>query len=579
MKKAKVLSLVLCLILVCSFIFTACDNKPTETATVTPTDTATETETATDTATETETGEPKEVEKPKEINATVLYFFGDATDNASQKLAFKNYVSREYGINFYFNTPARDTYIETINLQAVSGDLTGIVYLFTGYEMIAWAQEGIILSLDEYLKDNETWINIVPEDWKELYTWDGKVWGIPKGADGTPSYFIRTMRGDWLDAVGKSKPETITAFYDVVRAFTYDDPDGNSLNDTWGFCSRNVWLMQDIFQAHDARLNHVADVLPIWNPNEDIWEDSVIKPEMADATAFLRKCYSEGLVHPELFTMSSTDVRNLVSNGLAGSCYYWDTWMISWENAVKKHTADGYMIGIGAISHTITTKINQWGKDIGAPYVLMANTEQPKEVINWFVTLLWGTPESFFTFKYGIPQADKNAKEGFFLDGKTVYLLYNQLNADTSTVQAGATSQVTAGHPDYALDVGSFGFTSAYNSGDATWDSNQVTVSAANLKRRYDVLNEYNDGRLYLLAESMKEPDNIEFTSVKSEWATAGLKYVSDTMVEGISHEVALKAYLTVVMAFNPQVTLDTMNAKLGKTSQQDYNAIWSSMN
>jgi len=355
MKKAKVFSLVLCLILVWSLLFTACD-KPTETATVTPTDTATETETVTETETETE--EPKEVEKPKEIHATVLYYYGDATDNASQKLAFKNYVTREYGINFYFHTPARDTYIETINLQAVSGDLTGIVYLFTGYEMIAWAQEGIILSLDEYLKDNECWINIISEEWKELYTWDGKVWGIPKGDDGSPSYFIRTMRGDWLDTIGKSKPETITAFYDVVRAFTYDDPDGNNLNDTWGFCSRNVWLMQDMFQAHDARLNHVADVLPIWNPNADIWEDSVIKPEMATATAFLRKCYSEGLVHPELFTMSSTDVRNLVSNGFAGSCYYWDTWLISWENAVKKHTNDAYMVGIGAITNTINTKIN-----------------------------------------------------------------------------------------------------------------------------------------------------------------------------------------------------------------------------
>ena len=573
MKKAKVLSLVLCLVLVCSLVFTACDNKPTETATEQPTETATET------ATETQTEEPKEVEKPARIDMTTLYYFGDATDNAAQKFAFKNYVSRTYGIEFYLNTPARDTYIETINLQAVSGDLTGLVYLFTGYEMIAWAQEGIILALDEFLKDNETWINVIPEDWKELYTWDGQVWGIPKGADGTPSYFIRTMRGDWLEAVGMSKPETIDTFYEVVKAFTYNDPDKNGQNDTWGFCSRNVWLMQDMFQAHDARLNHVADVIPIWNPNKDIWEDSVIKPEMVEAVTFLRKCYSEGLVHPELFSMSSTNVRNLVSNGQAGSCYYWDTWLISWENAVKKNVTNAYMVGIGAISKTITTKINQYGKDMGAPNVLMANTAQPKEVINWYVTLMWGSPETFFTFKYGIPQADKNGKEGYYLDGKTVYLLYYQLNTETDTVVGGATPGLTNGHPDYALDVGSFGYVSAYNSGKPSWDADQVNISSANLRRRYDILNEYNDGRLYLLAESMKEPDNIEFTSVKGEWATAGLKYVSDCMVEGIAPAEALKAYLTVVMAFNPQLTLDTMNAKLGKTSEQNYAAIWSTMN
>jgi ABC-type glycerol-3-phosphate transport system substrate-binding protein len=500
MKKVKVLSLVLCLILVCSLVFTACDKKPTETTTQKPTETVTTTVTETQVVEE----EPKEVEKPRRMDMTVLYYYGDATDNAAQKLAFKLYVSRTYGIDMNFHTPARDQYIETINLQAVSGDLTGLVYLFTGYEMIAWAQEGLILALDEFLKDNETWNTIISEDWKELYTWDGHVWGIPKGSDGDPSYFIRTMRGDWLDAVGMKKPETIDTFYEVVKAFTYNDPDGNGENDTWGFCSRNVWLMQDMFQAHDARINHVADVLPIWNPNKDIWEDSVLKPEMAETVTFLRKCYVEGLVHPELFSMSSTNVRNLVSNGYAGSCYYWDTWLISWENAVKEHTSTAYMVGIGAISKNITTKINQWGGNAGggAPYCLMANTEQPKEFINWFVTLLWGSPESFFTFRYGIPQADKNGKEGFYLDGKTVYLLYNQYNPDTDTVTNVGTPNITDGHPSYALDVGSFGYTSAYNSGKPDWDSNQVNVGAANLKRRYDILNEYNDGRLYILPEA-----------------------------------------------------------------------------
>ncbi|HQJ92708.1 MAG TPA: hypothetical protein PLI71_07475, partial [Clostridia bacterium] len=123
MKKVKVLSLVLCLILVCSLVFTACDKKPTETTTQKPTETVTTTATETQVVEE----EPKEVEKPRRMDMTVLYYYGDATDNASQKLAFKLYVSRTYGIDMNFHTPARDQYIETINLQAVSGDLTGLV--------------------------------------------------------------------------------------------------------------------------------------------------------------------------------------------------------------------------------------------------------------------------------------------------------------------------------------------------------------------------------------------------------------------------------------------------------------------
>ncbi|MBP7344267.1 MAG: hypothetical protein WC554_15165 [Clostridia bacterium] len=124
---------------------------------------------------------------------------------------------------------------------------------------------------------------------------------------------------------------------------------------------------------------------------------------------------------------------------------------------------------------------------------------------------------------------------------KTVCLLYYQLNTETDTVATGATPAISNGYPDCALDVGSFGYVSAYNSGKATGDTDQVTIQSANIKRRYEILNEYNAGRLYLLTESMKEPDNVEFTSVKGEWATAGLKYVSDCMVEGVDMKMHSK--------------------------------------
>ena len=582
MKKIKVLSLILVLLLVSSFIFAACDNKPVDpTETQTETQKPTETQTETTKPTETQTEEPpKGVEKPDRLDITCLYYFGDTTENLDMKKEFKDYVTDKYGIDFRFHSPARDTYIETINLQLVSKDLVGVVSLFTGFDMIAWAQEGVIYALDEYLADNETWINIIPESWKEIYTWNGQIWGIPRGDDGHPSWFIRTMRGDWLDNLGLKKPETIDAFYEVSKAFTLNDPDGNGENDTWGFCSRTMWLMQDMFHAHDARTNHVGALIPLWNPNRNIWEDSVIKPEMAEAATFLRKCYTEGLVHPEVFTMSAADVRALMSDGHAGSCYYWDTWLIAWEDAVKTHTPTGYMVGIGAIgSKNISTKINPCGIGIGAPNVMTIYTEQPKEVINWYVNLLYGEPESYYTFRYGIPQDNKDAGNGVFIDGQTVYLLFHQLDKATNTVSNLGTPEVVTGHPDYALDIGSFGFKTAYNSGDPIWDVTRAVTTAKNLERRYDVMNEYDDGRLFLPQESLQEPDNEEFTTVKSEWAAAGRKYVTDVMIEGISTEAALKAYLDTIMSFDPQFTLDLLNERLGKTSEQDYNALWSSMN
>ncbi len=565
MKRTKIIALVLCMVFMFALVLTACDNKPGKDPNVTGG----------------ENGEPTvQVDKPRTMDITTLAYYGDTTENLDQKAAFRDYVSEKYGIDFKINSPARDTYIETIHLQMVSKDLVGMVLLFSGYEMIAWAQQGNIYALDEFLTGNETWETMIPEEWKEIYTWDGQVWGVPRGEEGHPYWFIRTMRGDWLDTVGMKKPETIDAFYEVSKAFTLNDPNKSGQNDTWGFCSRTMWLMQDMFHAFDARTSHEGDLIPLYNPNVNIWEDSVIKPEMAEAVSFLRKCYVEGLVHPELFSMSAADVRALMSDGKAGSCYYWDTWLISWENNVKKHTPTAYMVGIAAIgSNNISEKINGWKKGTGAPFVLSIHTEQPKEVVNWFVTLVYGTPESFFTFRYGIPQTSKDAKDGFFLDGKDVYLLMYQLDPSTATVKSTGFSAVTTGHPDFALDVGSFGYKLAYNSGDAAWDQTQAAANADNLKRRYEILNEYDDGRLFLYQENLLEPDNIEFTSVVEEWTAAGVKFVSDVMVDGVSPQDSLRSYLGTIMSFDPQYTLDLMNERLGKTTQQNYAELWSSLN
>ncbi|MGZ9583405.1 hypothetical protein [Paenibacillus marinisediminis] len=46
------------------------------------------------------------------------------------------------------------------------------------------------------------------------------------------SYYVRK---DWLDKLGLPMPETYDDMINVMKAFTFDDPDGNSKNDTYGF--------------------------------------------------------------------------------------------------------------------------------------------------------------------------------------------------------------------------------------------------------------------------------------------------------------------------------------------------------
>ena len=52
------------------------------------------------------------------------------------------------------------------------------------------------------------------------------------------------IRKDWLDALGMEVPKTTAQLLEVARAFTYNDPDKNNLNDTIGIVSTNDMLEQ-----------------------------------------------------------------------------------------------------------------------------------------------------------------------------------------------------------------------------------------------------------------------------------------------------------------------------------------------
>jgi len=55
---------------------------------------------------------------------------------------------------------------------------------------------------------------------------------VPYDKNDYRSYYIRK---DWLDRLGLEVPATYEQYLEVLRAFTFGDPDGNGHNDTYGF--------------------------------------------------------------------------------------------------------------------------------------------------------------------------------------------------------------------------------------------------------------------------------------------------------------------------------------------------------
>ena len=66
---------------------------------------------------------------------------------------------------------------------------------------------------------------------------DGKVYSLYQGRPLSRQGLI--YRKDWADNLGLSAPKTVDEFYEMARAFSEDDPDGNGKNDTIGLTDRS----------------------------------------------------------------------------------------------------------------------------------------------------------------------------------------------------------------------------------------------------------------------------------------------------------------------------------------------------
>ena len=571
MKKTKVLCLLLCLVFAFSVMLTACGDTAEETPAPTAAPTAAPATDAPATDAPVVTEEPvMELADPDKVHMVECQFYGDSMQNLDYKEAWPEIVTAHYGVPITMTHPARNNYMEVIQLSAMSGDLTGLVEIFGGSYLLEWQAEDLLYPLTDFLADNEIYQNVIPESWKENNTIDGDIWAIPTGSDGGAVWFTRSIRGDWLDKFNMTKPYTIDEFYEASYAFTYNDPDGNGENDTVGFTTSNMWNMQDIFQAFDARMNHIADAKPIWNPNTDIWEDSMIKPEMVTCLEFLKKCFAEGVLDPECFAgIGGSGMRERVSSGLYGGTFYWDSWTLSFETRVKVLIPEARMECVGALAGTIDENLNHYGVGMGAPRVLMATTEQPKEVINWFVNSFFGDDWGFWTGRLGpVGMVRGESGRACTIEGNTV--VRNTYVDDAGAVKTFPGPGYIGGLPSKALyTVYEVAY---YAPGNEDWAEATAARATSNTQRRKSWIDEYvANGMAYQLPENLNQPTSAKYLEVGGDISTAGRTAIANAVSGNVPIADALAEYKEIAKNIGVKEILDIENEKLGKTTEQSY--------
>ncbi|WP_077619401.1 extracellular solute-binding protein [Bacillus sinesaloumensis] len=243
-------------------------------------------------------------DKPIRIMTTTFAQNPPGDDNPILK-AIEEYTGEDIEMNWVPNS----NYSDKLNITLASGDLPEIMMVSKEPSFIKAAQDGAFWELSPYLKDYPN-LSKANEIILNNSSINGEIYGIyrsrPLGRLGV------SYRADWLKNVGLEEPKTIDDFYNVLKAFTENDPDGNGQDDTYGMVVSKYEGPWDIMQTWFGAPNK-------WGEDADgKLQPDFMTEEYMNALKFFKKLYDEGLVNEDFAVMDTAVWPDAMNNGEAG---------------------------------------------------------------------------------------------------------------------------------------------------------------------------------------------------------------------------------------------------------------------
>lgn len=216
-------------------------------------------------------------------------------------------------INFTW-TP-NSSYEDKINITMASGDLPDVMVIqgkTPGF--IKNANAGAFWELSGYLADYPNLVSESPQIENNASV-NGEIFGIYRARDAMRTSV--TLRKDWLTNLGLDAPTTVEDLYNIAKAFTEDDPDGNGIKDTYGLIVPK-W-------PGTVNSNSPYDVIASWFGAGNIWSErqgelvpNFTTDEWFEANEYIKRFVDEGLINPDYATMDSATWNEPFFTGKGG---------------------------------------------------------------------------------------------------------------------------------------------------------------------------------------------------------------------------------------------------------------------
>ncbi|MGN7383055.1 extracellular solute-binding protein [Paenibacillus sp. SAFN-117] len=240
----------------------------------------------------------------------------------NEKLSFqKMEENTNIHIQFQHSTEAS---AEAFSLLMSSGQLPDMIFNEAwDREAGKYGQKGALLPLEDLIDKHAPNIKRIldenPEIRGQITSPDGHIFYLPNlvlDSENLTQMFPQ-VRKDWIDKLGLKMPETIDDWYEMLKAFREQDPNGNGKQDEIPFVTVNLNnVMMTFAPAFGVEFGFfVEDGKVKYGPHD---------PRFKEVVEFLNKLYNEKLLDPNyLVDTTFQTLTEKVTTDLAGAWFGW----------------------------------------------------------------------------------------------------------------------------------------------------------------------------------------------------------------------------------------------------------------
>ncbi|MDF2938325.1 MAG: transporter substrate-binding protein [Paenibacillaceae bacterium] len=204
-------------------------------------------------------------------------------------------------------------YEEKVRLMIAAGELPKLIKLGYSPTMIATLKSEQFWEIGPYLPDYKQ-LQAVDQRYYENISVNGKIYGIPLFRDLGRAAI--QYRKDWFDRLGLKLPVTLEDWYQVIRAMTLGDPDGNGKQDTYGLV---------LEKRYNQEISSILTRISVSQGGPAKWkvEDGRFTPEFMtepfyETMKLFRRLYQENLINRDFAIMDTIETTKMYESGRAG---------------------------------------------------------------------------------------------------------------------------------------------------------------------------------------------------------------------------------------------------------------------